>query len=443
MSVLSCIDSISMEKREQMVKDLSIKAIPKQGKKSFGGTSNYSYDVYRIIDDKVTIPFSYCYQNSIPPFNESIKYPKMDTSFKLELFDRQKSIKAETFKILNETRSIVLSLFTGWGKTLYSIYLACKIGLKTIIFCHRAILIKQWESSIIKACGKDVKIQVIKTRGKIDKDADFYIANITTIPKRDNIEEFSHIGLVIIDEAHTTVTENYSKAFTYVFPKYLIGLTATPVRSDGKDRVIELYCGPHIIFKPLQSVYNVYTVKTGFKPEVKQTAAGVLDWNSVLSSQSKDEGRNKLLVDLCRYFSRRNILVLCKLKDHCRLLCQALKKYGVDADMFMGSDEIVNYNCRVLVCTYSKSGVGFDHPKLDMLLMAADVEEGWIQYLGRVFRREWQCPIIVDPSDAFFPLMKHAKTRYEIYEESGGQIKKLENYFPAFNKWRKIFNTEL
>lgn len=444
MSAKVIIDHISIEKRKKLIDDLNIKTIVVQKNKKY--LSDDIFDVYDIIDDNiVSIPFAYYYQNLNGYPNQDLvqNYQNMNCEFQLNLFERQKQIRNDTLSILNETRSIVLSLFTGFGKTYYAIYLACKINLKTVIFCHRVIIMDQWEQSIKKACGDTVKIQIVTSKCKIDHDADFYIINVVNMTKRDR-NDFSHCGLLIADELHTLCTEKYSKALTYIFPKYSIGLTATPVRSDGKDRVIELFMGPNIITKTLTTLFNVYLINTGFVPISKTTESGQLNWNSVLESQSISKQRNELIIDIARYFSTRNILILCKRKDHAKIIAEGLKMYNEDVDVYMGSTRIVNYNCRILVATYSKSGCGFDHPALDMLILAADAQELFQQYLGRVFRREYHFPIIIDPQDKFFPLRKHSETRIKIYKETGGEIRNFEKYFPHFSDWRhQVFKTDI
>lgn len=344
---------------------------------------------------------------------------------------------------IDGNRRFLLGDFTVTHNTLFAIYLACKIKLKTVVFCHRVIIIDQWIKSIHKACGDDVKVQLLTAKSKIDPSAQFYIINVTNVPKRQR-EDFDGIGTLIVDEAHCLCTEKYAKSFSYVFPKYLIGCTATPVRSDGQDRVIELFAGVNIIYRPLNALFNVYLYHTQFKPKVEKTDDGDMIWGSVIESQATNDARNCLIVDIVRYFTTRNILVLCKLKKHASILCEALERYGVDVDTYMGSQKVVNYSCRVLIATYSKSGVGMDHPKLDMLILAGDCEENWMQYLGRVFRREHHVPIIVDLIDSKFrPLKKHSDTRIEICKESGGQIKNLVNSFPEFEKRRVVFGSTL
>ena len=61
---------------------------------------------------------------------------------------------------------------------------------------------------------------------------------------------------------------------------------------------------------------------------------------------------------------------------------------------------------------------------MDALILASDVEEYFMQYLGRVFRREDVHPIIFDLVDNFNSLKRHYYTRKHTYEKSGGKIYK-------------------
>lgn len=77
--------------------------------------------------------------------------------------------------------------------------------------------------------------------------------------------------------------------------------------------------------------------------------------------------------------------------------------------------------------------MGFDHPKLDALIIAADLQEYFIQYLGRVFRTETVCPMILDLVDDFGVLRKHYYTRRRVYLDHGGAIKDFAKAFPSFS----------
>jgi superfamily II DNA or RNA helicase len=442
MSALVSRDSIALDLRETMIDELVVKSKVKDGKRS-KYDKKIAFNTYDLIDDDelVCVPFAYYTKYLRLGFpNNAHHAPMMKCRFKLSLFERQKSIREETFAILNETRSIVLSLRCGWGKSLYGIYVACKIGYKTIVICHRIGLINQWIDSIKRACGDDTAIQLVNSSCEIDLDSDWYIINASILSKRDRMD-FFHVKTALVDELHTLCTEKYSTGFHYIFPKYFIGLTATPVRSDGQDKVIELFAGTKMIYRPLEADFILYLFYSKFKPETKKNAGGDLDWTAVLKSQALSEERNIMIVDLCRYFCRRNILVLCKRKDQATWIYNTLKKYKYDCELYMGSKKTVNIEAKIIVATCSKSGVGFDAPNLDMLILASDVQEQWLQYLGRVFRREHHFPIIIDIIDDFHPLRKHAATRIDICKQAGAQVVNFSNHVKMWGKWRKIFQT--
>ena len=114
-------------------------------------------------------------------------------------------------------------------------------------------------------------------------------------------------------------------------------------------------------------------------------------------------------------------------------LLQELKEQGVDVTSLIGVKRSFDTNARVLVATVQKAGVGFDHPKLNGLIIAADVEQYFIQYLGRVFRTEEGEPVIFDIVDDFPTLKRHFTTRSKVYRDHGGTVKKFTREFPDFS----------
>lgn len=391
----------------------------------------------------VCIPFSYyshhlskLFNNTHP--NEDKIFPRASGyKFEGKLNSIQEEVKPEIYDILNRTRSILISLFCGAGKTVAAIFISSRLQYKVMVLCHRVNLIDQWAYSIHKVCP-DALVQIIDGRTQLDPDGDFYIMNVANVTKRSR-EEFRDIGILIVDEAHTICTENLSQSLFCFSPKYAIGLTATPDRTDGKGKLLELYFGPERVERKLWRPFNVYVVNTYFKPSVKQNKMGRLDWNGVLESQALDDTRNNMIVDVIRYFKNRNFLILCKRVDHGNILSKKLRDYGEDVDVFTGTSKKYNRDSRILISTYSKTGVGFDHPKLDALIVASDVEEGIEQYTGRVFRREDVVPIVFDFLDKLHTLFKHFLTRRALYTSIGGDIKDFEVYFPEFKKWRTLY----
>ena len=437
MSASVDINKLSIELREKINNNITV--TPKESK--YGQKD--SVLLLDIFDDdtKVSLPFSYykkevstCVGEVYP--NQNKNYEKCnDYEFIGKLNKIQTEVKEEIYSLLNKNKSILISLACGQGKTFLSIFIASKLKYPTLIWCHRINLIDQWVYSINKACPTAI-VQVLNSKSKINKEADFLVMNVTNVKKRSK-EDFEHIGLLIVDEAHTICTENLSQSFNYIFPKYLIGLTATPDRTDGMGRILDLYFGEERIVRKLWKPFNTYVFNTGFKPKAQQNKQGNLDWNSVLEAQCINNERNNTIVDIIRYFATRNFLVLCKRVEQANYILEKLKEYEEDADIFVSSAKSFNYTSRILISTYSKTGVGFDHPKLDALIIASDVEEGVEQYIGRVFRREDVVPIIFDILDDMFILKKHHKTRRYYYELIGGVVKDFNLWFSSFYSWRK------
>ena len=52
-----------------------------------------------------------------------------------------------------------------------------------------------------------------------------------------------------------------------------------------------------------------------------------------------------------------------------------------------------------MIGTCQKVGTGFNHPKLDTLILAADIQQYFIQYLGRIFRVKKGEPMVFDLVD--------------------------------------------
>ena len=442
MSCVIDLEFISFEKRKKISLDLEVSPKESQyGKKD----SILCFDEVPNDDNKtlVSIPFSYTYRNlkndlKVSHPNDQIIYPRTSPyTFDGTLNSIQQEIKDETYEILNRTRSILISLYCGAGKTIYSIFLCSKLKYKACVLCHRINLIDQWEYAIHKVCPEAL-VQVLQGTTPIDPDADFYIMNVANVSKR-GVDDFNHVGILISDEAHTICTDSLSKSLLYFKPKYIIGLTATPDRTDGMGKILDLYFGQERITRKLFRPFNTYVVSTGFKPKSEKNMQGRLDWNSVLESQGLDEERNKNIVDVIRYFKTRTFLVLCKRVDQANILLKKLVNHGEDVEIFVSTSRKFNRESRILISTYSKTGVGFDHPRLDALIIASDVQEGIEQYVGRVFRREDVVPIVFDFLDNMHTLFKHFLTRRSLYTSIGGEVKSFDESFPEFVKWKETF----
>ena len=402
------------------------------------GNKSQNLCAYSIDKSVLAVPFATAQKTLNQKQNVSKVFPLIDLEFVGCLRDYQKDLRREAVSHLNRSGSVLLNLHCGAGKTCLSINIATKIKLKTLIVVHRVVLMKQWVESI-KTFTNSSKIQIVKANEELSPEMDFYIINVVNIFKHSTLD-FFQIGLVIFDECHIMGGEKAVNAFKLFTPKYIIGLSATPERNDGMHNLIEMYIGNsviekkmkqhHIVYKITHNSKNDYSDKTYVNQSTKK-----LEWTKIINDQAMDQERNDKIVQIVIGMPARIFIVLCKRVEQCYYIQSQLKLHEVYADIFTGSAKNANYNARVLVSTFSKTGEGFDHPNLDTLIVATDVKTKIEQYHGRIFRRKDAKPIVIDIVDNFGPFHGHFNSRKKYYTDSGGKMRSFNKDYPnIFNQ---------
>jgi superfamily II DNA or RNA helicase len=430
-------DKVLMKIQKDLVKKIDC------GNKQYGTNQSKTIYMFLVSSDSddienrpCNIPFSYGLKLALKK-NIEIERPNrkilgtIQYEFKGCLREEQKNCRDQALTILQTHKSVMLSCYTGFGKTVTAINMASKIKLKTFIAVPKKPLLTQWESEIKKFIP-DAKVMIIEPNKikNIAYNPDFCIINACNIHKMDK-NFLKTYGFVIIDEAHLLMTEKLSENLLHLTPRYLLGITATPYREDGYNVMFDLFFGEEKVKYTLNRKHTVYKVKTGFTPcEGKYIKHGPnfktkIDWNEILDEQSKDEKRNSLIIKIVRHFKDRVFLILVKRVDHGQYLMQCLERLGERVTSLLGKQQIFDKDARILIGTNSKIGTGFDHPKLDTLLAAADMVSYYIQFIGRIMRRKDVQPIIFDLVDSHPTLKKHFEKRVKVYSKHGGEIKKL------------------
>lgn len=310
--------------------------------------------------------------------------------------------------------------------TITSLSICGSIRMRTLIIVNKLVLIQQWKEAIESNFGEMCAPFVIQGNTKsIPKHHLFYIVNAINVPKHSReIYDSLRIGIVIVDECHLIMTKVFSSAMAYLCPRYLIGLSATPYRNDGFNILLDLYFGIRRIVRKLHRPHSVYPIMTGIQMEAERDARGDIIWNSIIEQQVTNPDRADLILRLCEHFPDRSILILSKRIVQIEYLYNRLKERGDHVAMMKENETRFDRDARILISTFQKVGTGFSHDRLDMLILACDTEEYFMQYLGRVFRRPDVEPIICDLVDNHPILKKHFKNRLQVYTEAGGTIHK-------------------
>jgi superfamily II DNA or RNA helicase len=322
---------------------------------------------------------------------------------------------------LDDNHRFLLGDFTVTHNTCTAINLATTIKLKTLILSHRIILIDQWVKAIEKFCPKSVVVSLDSKDINVKHECDFYVINPENICKFGKTY-FSDVGCVIVDEAHLIMAESLSTSLKYVFPRYIIGLSATPFRIDGLHQLLDIYFGKERIVRKLFRKHIVYKIRTGFKPKIVKRNGSIV-WDDILKSQANDEYRNSIILHIVKKHPKRVFLIIVKRIDQGKYLYNQLLNMNESVDTLLSTEQTYDENARILISTNIKCGTGFDHSKLDAMIIASDLYQFFEQYHGRVFRTESVIPLIFDLVDSNGMLEKHYLERERVYLSSGGEIK--------------------
>jgi len=437
MSIVIESKDISPELEDKILKEVFVKKIEGSSFSfKFSKPKEKIIQPLRLSTDKskAYIPFDWSLKN-IPDTKRPTReqFTEINVKFNTTLREGQKQVKDECIAKINKTGSVILSIYPGFGKTCLSIYLASKIKLKTLIICHRIILIEQWIKAVERFIDNPkigfVKPSLSAKKMEQVKNNDFLIVNAQNVNKLGE-DFFKDVGLIIIDEIHCILAESLSECLGYLSPRYMIGLSATPYRSDGLDKLLDFYFGEeNKIVRELHHPHIVYKIDTGIEYEEDSK-----EWSAMISSQCLHEKRNNLIVKIVLHFKERHFLILCKRVDQAKYIFSKLEEEKESVSMIVEDNNEFDLNSRIIVASTQKCGIGFSHDILDALILGSDIEEYFIQYLARVMRTEEVKPVVFDLIDNNKSLKRHFTERKKVYQKAGGVIYNFNKEFPQLMK---------
>lgn len=124
---------------------------------------------------------------------------------------------------------------TGTGKTYLAAFDALQVNPKKLLFIvHREKILKDAMKTFLNLM--DVKAGLY-TGNEKDLTADYIFASIQTISRNINLYHFAKdtFDYIVIDEAHRSVAPTYQKVMEHFTPDFMLGLTATPERTDANS----------------------------------------------------------------------------------------------------------------------------------------------------------------------------------------------------------------
>lgn len=149
---------------------------------------------------------------------------------------QQEALKALAKLQQNNKHKALLISATGTGKTYLSAFAVKKANPKRLLFlAHREQILKQACKTFAQIMP-DIQYGILSANHK-DFHKPYLFATINMLSKEENLTQFAptHFDYIIIDETHRAGASSYLKILNYFQPQFLLGMTATPERTDGFD----------------------------------------------------------------------------------------------------------------------------------------------------------------------------------------------------------------
>lgn len=298
----------------------------------------------------------------------------------------------------------ILCAPTAFGKTVSAAALIARRGVNTLVLVHRTELLQQWRERLQAFLPLDEGFVGAIGGGKNKPSGVIDIAVMQSLSRQGEVSELvKRYGQIVVDECHHLSAFSFEALLKAAPARYVLGLTATPVRRDGQQPIIFMQCGPirHTAARP-EGAPHALEVVTRLRPGTTglTEGAGIQD---VFRSLAGDATRTALIVDEVEAAFRvgRKILVLTERTDHLGALEAGLAGRVQNLFVLHGRmskkqrsvlmSELVALppdEPRVLLATGKLVGEGFDHPPLDTLVLAMPISwQGTLQqYAGRLHR---------------------------------------------------------
>ncbi|NCD08273.1 MAG: DUF3427 domain-containing protein [Negativicutes bacterium] len=314
----------------------------------------------------------------------------------------------EALRLQGKDKGLLISA-TGTGKTYLSAFDVKRMQPKSFLFVvHREIIADEAKKSFRKVLGPNVKMGMYTGGNKTD--APYLFATVQTLSKEDNLRCFekSEFDYIVIDEAHRSGAATYKRILDHFEPKFLLGMTATPERTDGDD-IFTLFDHNIAYEIRLHQALNE-------KMLVPFHYHGIRD--IVTDDEKVHDGSDfKLLTSEARVkhiLSKANLygcdsgrvkgLVFCSLNAEASFLSDAFNKAGYNTVALSGessdderkdcidrleSDEIPRAHQLDYIFTRDIFNEGVDIPKVNQIIMLRPTQSTivFVQQLGRGLRK--------------------------------------------------------
>lgn len=139
-------------------------------------------------------------------------------------------------RFLGKNRALVVSA-TGTGKTVLSAFDVRQSHAKSALFLvHRTTIAKKSMETYQTILKGQYSFGLVEGEST-NWNADFLFGTVQTLSRPENIKRLAkeRFDYVVIDETHRAAAASYARIIEHFTPKFLLGMTATPERTDNQN----------------------------------------------------------------------------------------------------------------------------------------------------------------------------------------------------------------
>ena len=318
-------------------------------------------------------------------------------------------IQREALEALKATRANgntagLVVLATGLGKTWLSAFDCDRPEFRRVLFvAHREEILAQARRTF-RRIRPEATLGLYTGKEKFP-DADVVFASIQTLGRDKHLREFDYrtFDYIIVDEFHHAAARTYRKLLDHFAPKFLLGLTATPDRTDGASLLA--LCQENLIYRcdffdgielGLLCPFHYF----GVPDEVDYTN---IPWRSsrfddeALTMAVSTQARAQNVLEQYRMRAGTRTLAFCCSTLHADfmaeffrskgILCEAVHSGPTSASRTTSLERLEAGELHV-ICSVDMFNEGVDLPHVDSVMMLRPTESSivWLQQMGRGLR---------------------------------------------------------
>jgi len=318
-------------------------------------------------------------------------------------------IQRDALAALADTREAgyrrgLVVLATGLGKTWLAAFDAKQMGARRVLFvAHREEILKQAAETFLRIRpGERAGLYMGKVR---DVQVDILCASVQTLGRETHLKRFSpqHFDYIVIDEFHHAAAPTYRQLLNYFAPRFLIGLTATPDRTD-RSAILSL-CDDNLVFSrnlfdgvaagllaPFH-YYGIWDESVDYKE---------IPWRNgrfdptELTNKLATLARARHAISKWREKAQSRTLAFCASISHAEYMAEQFQKNGIAAAAVysgssMGRGDALSALAEgklKVIFSVDLFSEGVDLPAIDTVLMLRPTESKilFLQQLGRGLR---------------------------------------------------------